>query len=78
MLKSFLATLVVVMTATLTAGCSATVQPSATAQQESPAARPRPPQSTPFESWAAGNGTGSFFRPLGPAQGTGVRHAWPE
>lgn len=28
---------------------------------------------TAFESWAVGNATGTFLRPLGPAGGTGVR-----
>jgi hypothetical protein len=26
-----------------------------------------------FDSWAHGNGTGAFFKALGPAGGTGVR-----
>jgi hypothetical protein len=69
--KLLVTVLVVVTLAMLATGC-------ATTTQDSSGARVRPPQATPFESWAEGNGTGSFFRPLGPAQGTGVRHAWPE
>ena len=50
----------------------------ATATRDGSTAGTRAPESTTFESWAVGNGTGAFFRPVGPAGGTGVRHAWPE
>jgi hypothetical protein len=49
----------------------------ATATRDASTAGARPLETTTFESWAVGNGTGSFFRPVGPAGGTGVRHAWP-
>ena len=35
------------------------------------------PSSTPFEAWAVSNGTGAFFKAVGPAGGSGVRSAWP-
>lgn len=35
-------------------------------------------RSTAFEAWAVSNGTGAFFKALGPAGGAGVRHSWPE
>jgi hypothetical protein len=31
------------------------------------------PRSSAFDAWAGGNGTGAFFRAIGPAGGTGVR-----
>jgi len=61
--------------AIVAAGCASTPQtPPATEAS----GRVYAPVAPPFESWAAGNGTGSFFRPLGPAEGTGVRRAWPQ
>jgi hypothetical protein len=31
------------------------------------------PRSGSFDSWAVGNGTGAFFKAVGPANGTGIR-----
>jgi hypothetical protein len=31
------------------------------------------PRSSAFDAWAEGNGTGAFFKAVGPAGGTGVR-----
>jgi hypothetical protein len=64
-----LVTIVLMTLALATVGCGAMKN----AFTPDPDYRP-----TSFEKWDVGNGTGSFFRPVGPAQGTGVRHAWPE
>jgi hypothetical protein len=71
MLKSLVASVILMMLGLATAGCAAA--PREGTNPVGAALRP-----TAFESWAVGNGTGSFFRPVGPAQGAGVRHAWPE
>jgi len=64
--------LAVVLTfAVAAAGC-------ATAAPDAPKADAGVPRQTPFESWSAGNGTGAFFGPVGPAGGSGVRWAWPQ
>ena len=65
-----LGTIALMTLALASVGCGAAAKNAFTAD---PDYRP-----TPFEAWAVGNGTGSFFRAVGPAQGTGVRHAWPE
>ena len=31
-----------------------------------------------FDAWSSGNGTGAFFKSVGPAGGTGVRTGWPQ
>jgi hypothetical protein len=63
--------LIVTMLAIATAACAVTPR-----NPPEPAARPSPPSS--FDAWAAGNGTGAFFKAVGPARGTGVRTGWPE
>ena len=62
---------VLVLTAALAGAGCATAPPDAS-KTETPRWRPNP-----FESWALGNGTGTFFRPVGPAGGSGVRSAGP-
>ena len=62
---------VLALTVALTGAGCATAPPDAS-KAEAPRWRP-----TTFESWAVGNGTGSFFRPVGPAGGSGVTSGWP-
>lgn len=71
MLKSLATSLALMTLAIVAAGCATT-----TAKPEGSAAPARPLQPTSFESWAVGNGTGSFFRPVGPGGGAGVRSSW--
>jgi hypothetical protein len=71
MLKPLVSLLAWTTLALAMTGCAATTREGATTDTSGV-------RSSTFESWAVGNGTGSFFRPLGPAGGTGVRHAWPE
>jgi hypothetical protein len=49
-----------------------------TAAPDAPAAELRGLRPSAFEAWSARNGTGAFFGAVGPAGGSGVRHAWPE
>jgi hypothetical protein len=66
MLKPLVALLVLTTFAIATAGCGAAMREGSTTDART--SRP-----TAFESWAVGNATGTFLRPLGPAGGTGVR-----
>jgi len=71
MLGRFVVFAVLAMLAMATAACGVTARSAATAEVGAPL-------STPFEAWAGGNGTGGFFRPVGPAGGSGVRSGWPQ
>jgi hypothetical protein len=71
MVKRVGSVLALITLAIALAAC-ATAAPKA-ATEDVGAGRP-----TAFEAWAVGNGTGAFFRALGPAGGAGVRHSWPE
>ncbi len=71
MLDRIVVFVVLAMLAMATAGCGATARGAATTEAGAP-------RSTPFEAWAVGNGTGAFFRAVGPADGSGVRSGWPQ
>lgn len=71
MLDRLVVFMVLVMLALATVACGVTARSAATADT---GAGLRP---TPFEAWAAGNGTGAFFKTVGPAGGSGVRSGWP-
>ncbi len=75
MLKPLVCLLASTVLALALSGCASAPRQAAAPGTE---AATKGVETTPFESWAVGNGTGSFYRPVGPAQGTGVRHAWPE
>ena len=69
MLDRFVVFVVLAILAMATAACG-TARSAATTEVGAP-------RSTPFEAWAAGNGTGTFFKAIGPAGGSGVRSGWP-
>jgi hypothetical protein len=63
--------LALMMLAIATAACGATARGAATTDADAP-------RSSSFEAWSGGNGTGGFFRGVGPAGGSGVRSGWPQ
>ena len=65
-----LVALLALTSALAAAGC-------ATGASEASKSETGPRHPTTFESWAVGNGTGSFFRPIGPGGGSGVTSGWP-
>lgn len=71
MVKQVGSVLALITLAIAIAACSAAAPKAALG--DAGAGRP-----TAFEAWASGNGTGAFFKALGPAGGAGVRHSWPE
>jgi hypothetical protein len=58
-----------------TAACGATARNASTDSAGNGAGVSRP---TAFEAWAVSNGTGAFFKAVGPAGGTGVQRGWPQ
>ena len=71
-----LAVLALAALALAAAGCT-TAAPAPGAKALA-AEKPAGWSASAFESWALGNATGSFFRPVGPGGGAGVQHAWPQ
>jgi hypothetical protein len=71
MLHRFVVFVVLAILAMATAACGVAARSAATAEVGAS-------RSTPFEAWAVGNGTETFFRGVGPAGGSGVRSGWPQ